>query len=119
MGTGRYAASGDDSDSAQRLNTIRSMTLRYPTLTGSALADGEPASFSSQSQLWSRAARDSFGSQGISSNFLFESYTGAVTTLFAGAQTMVLDDGVYAGVRDEVQSKLKEQIQQFILSIPI
>jgi hypothetical protein len=60
-----------------------------------------------------------FDSQGITSNFLFESYTGAATTLFAGAQTMVLDDGVYSGVRDEVQSKLKDQAQQFIVSIPI
>lgn len=60
-----------------------------------------------------------FDSQGISGDFLFQSYTAASTTLFAGAQTMVLDDGVYGKMRSMVKSRIGEQIEKFILSIPI
>lgn len=60
-----------------------------------------------------------FDSQGISGDFLFQSYTAASTTLFAGAQTMVLDDGVYGKMRSMVKSRLNDQIEEFILSIPV
>lgn len=60
-----------------------------------------------------------FDSQGISGDFLFQSYEAASTTLFAGAQTMVLDDGVYGKMRSMVKSRIGDQIKTFILSIPI
>lgn len=60
-----------------------------------------------------------FDSQGISGDFLFQSYTAASTTLFAGAQTMVLDDGVYGKMRSMVKSRLNDRIEEFILSIPV
>gem|GEM_PF-1808943 len=60
-----------------------------------------------------------FQSQGLTDDFLFQSFAGSKANLYEATQTMVLDDDTYGQMRDTVKQQLAGQTQQLILSIPL
>lgn len=60
-----------------------------------------------------------FNSSDTNTDFLFAHYKGSNTQIYKGVQSMTLNEGQYANIRQAIQNRLGKNIQDFVMDVKL